>query len=481
MKDKQDTTDSTELQTHENNPQIPTVAKWAKIQQEYADPDVTQKGAREKVVRQIHDEYDTLVHRQSETLYRYDEDDGIYRDDAERVLRERLNRCLEKHFTRNEQNEIFHRLNSTESIPADEFRGPDEMLCVDNGVLDTGTPEEPTLENHSPDLHFQRRIPVQYDPDADCPRFKQFLDEVVYDDDRAKLQEFVGYCLHYWGMPFNRALMLTGPTHSGKSTFLNVVAALLGENNVARQSLQDLANRFGPAELYGKYANIRADLDTDTVENIGLFKELAAGDRIRAERKYEHPFRFQVTQKQLYAANEVPDLAHEDDAFHERWIHVQFPETVPDDDRDEHLDNRLTTDDELAGVLNWALEGYARLMQRGRFTGERSIDGKKDIWRSQGDSIDQFVNAVLEVDPDAETPKSDVYDAYREFCDDIDRQPEAKQSLTKRLQQKHNVHQTRPTIDGRRVRSYAGVAIAGESSEPNFDLEVEEIALGEGL
>ena len=481
MKDKQDTTDSTELQTHENNQEIPTVAKWAKIQQEYADPDVTQKGAREKVVRQIHEEYDTLVHRQSETLYRYDEDDGIYRDDADRVLRERLNRCLEKHFTRNEQNEIFHRLNSTKSIPADEFRGPEKMLCVENGVLDISTPDQPVLEDHSSDLHFRRRFPVQYDPDADCPRFKQFLDEVVYDDDRAKLQEFVGYCLHYWGMPFNRALMLTGPTHSGKSTFLNVVAALLGEDNVARQSLQDLSNRFGPAELYGKYANIRADLDTDTVENIGLFKELAAGDRIRAEEKYEHPFRFQVTQKQLYAANEVPDLAHEDDAFHERWIHVQFPETVPDDERDEHLDNRLTTDDELAGVLNWALEGYARLMRQGGFTDERSIDGKKDIWRSQGDSIDQFVDAVLEVDPDAETPKSDVYDAYREFCDDIDRQPEAKQTLTKRLQREYSVHTTRPTIDSRRVRCYAGVAIAGESSEPNFDLEVEEIALGEGL
>ena len=478
MKETEKTKTSTEPQTNEGESEISPVAKWANIQGAYADPDVTQKGARQKAVRQLHSEYDLLVHRQSETLYLYDDENGIYRDEAERVLRERLNRCLQKHFTRSEQNEIFHRLNSTESIPGDEFRGPDEMLCVDNGVLDIETPEEPTLENHSPDHHFRRRFPVQYDPDADCPQFKQFLDEVVYDDDRAKLQEFVGYCLHYWGMPFNRALMLTGPTHSGKSTFLNVVAALLDEDNVARQSLQDLSNsRFAAAELYSKYANIRADLDTDTVENIGFFKELAAGDTIRAERKYEHPFRFQVTQKQLYAANEVPDLAHEDDAFHERWIHVQLPETVPDDERDEHLDNRLTTDDELSGVLNWALEGYARLMRQGGFSDERSIDGKKDIWRSQGDSIDQFVDAVLEVDSDTETPKSNVYDAYREFCDDFDLQPEPQQNLTTRLKREHGIRQRRPVIDGEQVRCYVGVGLPEESSESGG----EQFTFGEGF
>jgi Predicted ATPase len=300
----------------------------------------------------------------------------------------------------------------------------------------------------------------------------------VYDDDREKLQEFVGYCLRYWGMPFNRALILTGPTHSGKSTFLNVVAALLGEDNVARQSLQDLSNsRFAAAELYGKYVNIRADLDTDTVENIGLFKEMAAGDTIRAERKFEHPFRFRVTQKQLYAANEVPNLAHEDDAFHERWIHVQFPETINKQERDSTLVERLTTDDELAGILNWALEGYARLMQQGGFTDERSIDNKRDIWRSEGDSIDQFVNAVLEIDTDATTPDSDVYDAYREFCDDIDRHPEAKQTPTKRLKREHDVTKRRPVIDSNQVWCYAGISLPDESSES----EGEQFTFGEGF
>lgn len=460
---------------------LPPVAKWAKIQQAYADPNTPNKVARRNAVKQVHDEYELLVHRGPETLYRYDEENGVYRDDAERVLRERLNRTLEEHFTRTEQNEIFHRLLSTESVPTAEFRGPEGKLCVNNGVLDLGDPQQPTLEEHSPDHYFRRHLPVEYDATADAPKFKEFLDEVVYDDDRAKLQEFAGYCLHYWGMPFNRALMLTGPTHSGKSTFLDVIAALLGPDNVARESLQRLANnRFASAELYGKFANIRADLDASTVENIGLFKELAAGDTITAEQKYEPSFRFEVTQKQLYAANEVPDLANEDDAFHARWIHVQFPETVPREDRDNDLLDRLTNDDELAGVLNWALEGYARLTEQGGFTGERSIDDKRDLWRSCGDSIDQFVDAFLDVDSDSATPESKVYEAYRAFCDDIGHRPEAKQTLTKRLKQEHGVEQYRPVRNGEQIRCYGGVDLVGESGNPDLEPETEGITLNDG-
>jgi putative DNA primase/helicase len=260
-------------------------------------------------------------------------------------------------------------------------------------------------------------------------------------------------------MPFNRALMLTGPTQSGKSTFLDVVAALLGADNVARESLQQLANnRFSPAELDGKFVNIRSDLDSSIVRNTGRFKELAAGDAIRAERKNQDPFRFRVTQKQLYATNQVPDVDNVDQAFHERWLHVRFPDTIPRDDRDGEIDQKLTTDDELVGILNWALDGYARLMNQDGFSNERSISGKRDLWQSQGDSIDRFVDQVLVKDEQGREPDVEVYNAYCEFCDSLERQPKAKATLTKRLKQEYGVEQRRPTIGNEQVRCYCGIS-----------------------
>ena len=480
MVSKYETEDSS-LTDVDTEDELQPVAKWAKIQGKYADPDISTKHARGKAVNQLRDEFVLLLEEETETLYRYDDSTGIYRDDAERKIRERLARTLEQYYTTREQRQIFHWLKSLNAVPVDDFWGPPETICVANGVLDISDPQEPLLKDHDPDFQFRRRLPVEYDPDAECPQFEQFLNEVVYDADREKLQEFVGYCLHHWGMPFNRALMLTGPEQSGKSTFLEVVTELLGPDNVAHESLQRLAGqRFAPAQLYGKFANIRADLDSSVVKHIGLFKELAAGDPITVERKHEDPFRLNVTQKQLYAANQVPDLSEEDDAFHERWIHVQFPKTVPKDDRDQFLDERLTTEDELAGILNWALEGYVRLREQGRFTGERSLEGKRDLWRSQGDTIDQFVAAKLETDSNAETPKEDVYDAYRDFCDDLNRRPEAKQTLTKRLEREHNVGQSRPQKNGKRVRCYSGVAIDdGQLSDE--ELEIEHIEIGEGV
>lgn len=453
------TTESEDESDNEHLRHVADGARWAQIKGAYNDADTSAKEARHRGVEQLRAEYNLKIERETSVLYRYDEDAGRYKDDAERVIREHLDRVLRRHFTPGEQRQIFHRLGSGCSIPVDDFSGPDGMLCVENGVLDITSPTDPNLTAHRPDYHFRRRLPVAYDPSADCPRFEEFIEEVVHPEDRKKLQEFVGYCLHHWGMPFNRALMLTGPTQSGKSTFLDVVAALLGADNVARESLQQLANnRFSPAELDGKFVNIRSDLDSSIVRNTGRFKELAAGDAIRAERKNQDPFRFRVTQKQLYATNQVPDVDNVDQAFHERWLHVRFPDTIPRDDRDGEIDQKLTTDDELVGILNWALDGYARLMNQDGFSNERSISGKRDLWQSQGDSIDRFVDQVLVKDEQGREPDVEVYNAYCEFCDSLERQPKAKATLTKRLKQEYGVEQRRPTIGNEQVRCYCGIS-----------------------
>lgn len=442
---------------------------WAQIQSDYNDPNVGKKQARRRAVDQLRKEFHLVVERESEDLYRYDEETGVYEGDARRIIRERLDKTLEEHFTTGERNQIFHRLKSAQSIPADEFCGPDNMICVETGVLTLDDPSRPGLRAHDPKYHFRHRLPVRYDPDAECQKFKEFVGEVVHPDDREKLQEFAGYCLHHWGMPFNKALMLTGPEQSGKSTFLTVISKLLGTNNVANESLQRLANsRFATAQLVGKFANIRADLDSSAVNNVGLFKELAAGDPITVERKHQDPFDLDVTQKQLYATNRVPELDYTDDAFHERWIHVRFPETIPRDDRDGKLDQKLTTNDELAGVLNWTLEGYARLLDQNGFTNERTVEEKRDLWQSQGDSIDRFVDQVLVTDPDAEIPKKDVYDAYKTFCESRGELPEHKSTVTQRLREDHGIERRKRTVGDERVRCYIGIKFSGE---PPIDSE----------
>jgi putative DNA primase/helicase len=159
--------------------------------------------------------------------------------------------------------------------------GPDGMIAAKNCVIDL---HDEQRRDHSPEYMFQSRLGCEFDPDADCPQWKAFLDDAVPSDtQRRKLQEFAGYCLHHWGLPYHKALFLVGPTASGKSTFLDTLNAMLGDGTVASLTPQQLTSeRFGPAELFGRWANIRNDIPKSTVKNTGMFKELIAGDPMNA-------------------------------------------------------------------------------------------------------------------------------------------------------------------------------------------------------
>jgi putative DNA primase/helicase len=417
---------------------------------------------------QVEREFDTVTREEDDTLFVYHGDKGIYKDDAERRIKERMRAKLgTDHYTKSRAETVINKMKPANYRSADAFGNEKRLVCVTNGILDITDPATPTLKEHSPDYLFLSRLPVTYDPDANAVEFEKFLEDVVREEDIPKLQEYIGYCLHHWGMPYQRALMLVGPTNTGKSTFLNVVHELLGKENIANKSLQSLANdKFAPASLDGKLANIRSDLDDSIVKNTGVFKELAAGDRIEVEQKYQPSFSMAVTQKQLYSANTVPEVPDASEAFYERWLHARFPDEVPKDERDPRLEATLTTDDELSGILNWALEGYARLTSQETFTNELSRQKKQALWQSHGDSISQFIEEEIVLDPAAKkTPKDDVYDAYRAFCSEAGTPAETKQKFSKRLLNESAVDTCRRTINGKQTRCYRGVRLVEQNKE----------------
>jgi putative DNA primase/helicase len=377
---------------------------------------------------------------------------------------------LREYNTPSESNHILHKLKSQPSLNENAFT-PEGKVCVTNGVLDVSEPSNPTLEAHSPDVRFRERLSVEYDPDAGCPRFRQFVSNRVAKADVDKLQEFVGYTVfHGWEMPYHKALMVVGPTATGKSTFLNVLTALLGKENVSHLSIQQLANdEFALAQAHNTFANISNDLDASVVENVGRFKHIAAGEPVEANRKYKDYRTVRMTQKQIYATNRVPEIEDEDDAFYRRWLHVQFPDTIPRDERKERFEDELKA--ELPGILNWALEGYGRLMETGGFTDELSLDEKRNLWKAYGNSIDRFVETRTERVGGADIPKDELYAAYERFCEEQNLPTKPKQSFTKHLKRDYDVDTSRPKLNGGQVRCYRGLYLADtdENEQQEFD------------
>lgn len=176
--------------------------------------------------------------------------------------------------------ELNYIKNSITSIPPEEASTSGKYLNVLNGLLNLETFE---LEPHTPELLTIVQLPVVYDPDADSSVIDTFLRMVMPEDCAPVLEEFAGYCL-VPSMRYEKALMLIGEGGNGKGTLIAALTAMLGKQNVAGVSLQDLAeNRFAAADLFGKMANLHADIPNRILENTSRFKELVSGNLIRAE------------------------------------------------------------------------------------------------------------------------------------------------------------------------------------------------------
>lgn len=404
-------------------------------------------------------------------------ENGVWIEGGEQILQETAEFALGRQCANNVITELIGRFIRTgDAIPRTEMGVPDGTIAVANGLLDLRRRELAPLE---PEHHAIRQLPVEYDPEATCPRFIEFLNESVRKEDQMKLQEYAGYCLHHWGQPYKKALLLIGPTDSGKSTFLKTIRSLLGIENIASESLDSLmSTRWGTASLFGTVANIRNELTPREVNNPQRFKELTGGeDMVDAEFKGKDKFTFIVTQKFLFATNRVPNIKHRDEAFNNRWLFIDFPHTIPANQQDPHLADELGS--ELPGVLNWVIEGYQRLTEQSGFSHERQLGEKEALWEEHGGPINRFKHDMLEItgNPDHCEIKSKIHEVYALYCNENGEKAATQSKLTRELNTDPAITQgQRRYYDGKRQEVLYGVRFADEDlrSDPETAPDSDE-------
>lgn len=396
--------------------------------------------------------------KDDEEVYVYRE--GIYKRGGEVLIKEEARERLTNELAREGYiYETVAHIRETTYVDRSKFDNPYNLMAVENGLLDVLTCE---LQPHTPEKMVITKIPVLYDKDAKCPKIEKFLSEVHYEADIQIIQETVGYCL-LKRYPFAKAFMLLGPGENGKSTELNLIGKFLGEENVTSPSLQDLLyNRFSKAELYGKLADIHADIPSTTLERTGTFKMLTGGDTLYMERKNRDPFYAKNYAKLLYSANELPKTTDLTLAFFRRWVLIRFPNRFPEGGptTDPHLLEKLTTPEELSGFLNWALEGLRRLLKQGRFTQTKTRQEIENEWVMETDSLRAFRNARVRVEQDTFTTKSQFYERYLEFCTEHDLNAVTMSAVGHRLPsiipQTSEIH---PKVGGKQVKAWKDIYI----------------------
>ncbi len=293
----------------------------------------------------------------------------------------------------------------------DDLTSDDKHIIVKNGVLNLESLE---LLPHSPEFHSIIKLPVEYDPKARCPNIDRFIMTVVPVDCEPILEEMVGYCLTS-SMRIEKAFVLRGDGQNGKSTFLRIVETLFGPENLSFVPLQSFGeDKFATADLYGKIANIHADLPNLAVGDSSVFKELVSGDSVRAQEKYLPSFKFRNRAKLIFAANEIPVSRDNSYGFHRRLVIIPFPRIFDNPE----LRSKLFSDGEISGFFNRALRGLRRLIKQEGLTQSDTVAALTAEYQARSDTVYRFVQSYCVVSDGAKVRKQEVYDSYRSACAD---------------------------------------------------------------
>jgi putative DNA primase/helicase len=360
-------------------------------------------------------------------LYAYT--DGRYNPNGAEIYQSEIQHVLGDDWKASKSAEILTFLEH--SAPAIWDEPPVDRIAVRNGILDV---TDGTLAPHDPEFRSPVQLPVVFDPSADCPQFERFLGDVLDPELALVVYEAFAYAATT-SNALQRAFMFLGAGGAGKSTLLSVLIAFLGRDNVSNVPLHRLEDRFGPASLFGKLANVFADLDSAALRSSSVFKSITGGDRISAERKFGDPFEFTPYAKLFFSANEVPPTADNTSAYFRRWQVVPFERTFHEDEMDRALFSKLTTPAELSGILNRSLEVLPDLLARGSFSPSSASERAGEAFRTDSDSVAGFIAEALQVDPDARAVQSTVFPAYRDWCEESNRRPLGKQKFNRRLRE----------------------------------------------
>ncbi len=344
--------------------------------------------------------------------------DGVWVE-GNRILRERVVALLGERYRRAHadtvESMVLARRPFINDTPALDY------LNVINGLLDWRTGQ---LKPHTPEVPSTTRIPVRWNPEAACPNIDRFLGMVVGPECAPILEEVAGYAL-YPDQPLHKAVMLDGDGRNGKGTFLRILTALLGQENIAAAPPQRLdTDRWAVAQLYGKLANLVGDVDPRTFKETATFKQATGQDLLQGEHKYGAPFTFTSRALIVAAFNSLPRSVDTTEGFFSRWLVVPFPfrfaDPGPDGElppgclpKDPDLGEKVTSTAELEGLLVRAVAGLQRVMAAGRFSRAQAVDNAEAEFRRHADPVRGFLAELAVGDAEGWISRAELHSSFK--------------------------------------------------------------------
>ena len=422
--------------------------KYPKVYEKHGEPLNIGKTAQAHFVKEIDDDFfaallgdlghpDAPTVRLTGRFYTYKKDSGIYEEVSDGAIEARIS-CILKQCAREcaskkmKTNELSFRLSNSARLggvikrakallekPEDFFdhnNDPSYVVCC-NGMLRIS---DRKLEKFSPKHQVRNKLAVNYDPEAQCPLFEHKLLGEALDPDQIDLaQRWCGLALLGYNIS-QKIVLLIGKAGTGKSTLMNIITAVIGDENIATLRPDQLNTRFEMTSFLGKTLLHGVDVSVNFLasKNSTYLKALTGGEvqsvelkNVNKRVKIEGNYNVAITSNgklTLHLENDV-------DAWLRRLVIISYNKQVPVEP-DQLLEKKILKQ-EFSGVLNWMLDGLDRLIASNyllTLTESQHKEVEDLLMASQAPEI--FVRECLVLDENSIITKAQVAKGFHEFC-----------------------------------------------------------------
>lgn len=381
--------------------------------------------------------------------------DGVYVDSSRLIEGEMIKHI--KGLNRAKRTEVLEYLNIL--ITENKEQSPAHLIAFKNGIYDV---IHDTLLPFSERYFIINKINYNFNPAAKSVLLDETLNKLSCHDAEIRdlLEEAVGYCF-YRRNELGKAFILVGDgslekgASNGKSTFLDMVKTLLGEDNITSLDLAELNRDFKNAELFGKMANIGDDIDDGYIPNSAIFKKLVTGERIQVAKKYQDPFEFNNYAKLLFSANEIPKIKDRGGAIQRRLVIVPFLAHFSRNDPDfrPYIKYELQAEDCIEYLIQLGVAGLKRVLENQGFTESDKVKLQLEEFEETNNPLVGFFNENPQLEIENQTNTS-VYSLYTEYCIANNHHPLSKIAFSKQIKQRFGMEIVHKYVDSKTQRVF---------------------------
>lgn len=313
------------------------------------------------------------------------------------------------------------------AVQPEELDRDPMLLACKNGTLDLRRGD---LLPPNPNDLLTKCINVDYDPNAECPLWEKFLFRIMAGDlDLVSfIQRLIGHALTGDATGKYMVFMYGPKGNNGKSTLVEAIMRLLGpyamksptEMVMAKSHRGGIPNDI--ARLRGVRFTVTNEVDEGMTLSESVIKDLTGNDTLTARFMRAEFFDFTPTHKLWIYGNHRPEIRGTDTAIWDRVKLIPFDVEIPKSERDPLMLDKLTA--ELPGILAWAVRGNM-LWQRQGISAPEIVTKATGEYRTDQDTIGQFINDCCEVGPSFEVSAGAIYRAYETWAKQLGLRPES--------------------------------------------------------